>query len=45
MGVLLVTFLIVLLIAAAFGLGADTRDGVDGSGHLGRRHHQPWTWW
>jgi hypothetical protein len=45
MGVLLVALLIVLVVAGALGLWADSRDGADGSGALGRRHHQSWTWW
>jgi hypothetical protein len=45
MGVLLVALILAFVIAAVFGLGADSRDGADGTGVFGRRHHRPWTWW
>ena len=45
MGVVLVVFVVALAIAAFFGFGADSRDGVDGQNAFGQRRHQPWTWW
>jgi hypothetical protein len=45
MGIVLVAFVVALVIAALFGVGADSRDGFDGAGVFGRRHHQRWTWW
>ena len=46
----LVWLLVAVVALSAFGIlavvaGADTRSGADGEGFLGRRTHQPDTWW
>lgn len=43
-GVVVFALFVALSLLAAT-LGADSRDGADGSGALGRRRHHPQTWW